>query len=136
MGQSRRSDHIPAGGGSVHLTPWAEASVVKVTGAQTGGAFTVAELTTDSTWHRPAYVHHELHECFYVVAGMFEARLDDRPPVVALGPGAVLFVPRGAPRSLRTVRGTGPLLPIRTPGHALDPMSPLSGIEFTVHPVP
>jgi mannose-6-phosphate isomerase-like protein (cupin superfamily) len=137
MGQSRRSDHVRADGGTVHLTPWGERSAVKVTGAQTGGAFTVTELITDSAWRRPAYVHHELDECCYVVDGAFEARLDDRSPAVPLRPGDVLFIPRGVQRSLRSAwPGTGRLLLIGTPGHAPDPTAPLAGIEFVVHPVP
>jgi mannose-6-phosphate isomerase-like protein (cupin superfamily) len=105
--------------------------LLKVSGAQNGGAFDLAELVTPPGWHRLAYVDHERDELFYVVDGDYEARLDDQPATVPLPTGASLFVPRGVQRSLRRTRpGTGRLLLMRTPGHAPDPADTSSGIEF------
>ena len=64
------------GSGAPVPTPWSEVLVGKLTGDSTGGAFSVAELTAEPGWSRPAYVQHRLDECFYVAAGSFTASVE------------------------------------------------------------
>ncbi len=125
--------HVEAGGGADVPTPWGEIAVGKVSGRQTGGAFSLDELAVTSGWSRPAYVHHEVDECFYVVEGTFAVDLDDGGDGVDVGAGAVLFVPRGAARSLRCTSLEGRLLVLQTPGRPLDPAAPLAGVESVQH---
>jgi len=128
-GTRRVSTQVEPGRGEHLRTPWGETAAGKVTGAQTGGAFSLAELLTPSGWFRPAYVHHEVDECFYVVEGRFTVALDDRDDVAELAAGSVLFVPRGVARSLRSTGGGGRLLILQTPGRSLDAAQSLAGIE-------
>ncbi len=128
------SMHLGPGGGEDLRTPWGEIVTGKISDAQTGGAFSLAELSTTASWCRRSYVHHEVDECFYVIAGTFAVGLDDREERVDLTTGAVLFVPRGVARSLSCTSHRGRLLVVQTPGRPFDPAAPLAGVERVEDP--
>jgi mannose-6-phosphate isomerase-like protein (cupin superfamily) len=64
---------------------------LKVSSAQTGGAFEIIEL--DGRGGPPAHVHHNHDECFWIIAGLFTFTLGtDKVEAPA---NSVVFVPRG-----------------------------------------
>ena len=65
----------------------------KVVGADTDGAFTVAELTAGPEMGPPPHIHHHADECFYVLEGTFDFSLAGRP--FSGGPGAFVYLPKG-----------------------------------------
>jgi mannose-6-phosphate isomerase-like protein (cupin superfamily) len=111
-----------AGDGPTLPSQWEERLIGTVAAAQTGGAFTLAELVAEPGWRRDTYVHHEADECFIVLEGLVAVRLDDQDEPLTATAGAVLYVPRGVARSLHN---PGPdaarLLLIHTPGHGPGP---------------
>lgn len=120
---------VAPSGGPPAVTPWVETAFTVVLGGQTGGAFTLLEVLAEPGWARPTYVHHAADECFYVVQGAVEVRLDDPDRLAVAGPGVSVYVPRGVGRSLRLLSAAaGRLLVITTPGSPYDPTAP--GIEF------
>lgn len=85
---------------------------LKVTGADTDGAFMVVEylLTADI----PPHIHVRQHESFYVVAGELTVRVASDE--FAAGPGDFVFLPGGIPHALSVASEEAPtLLVIATP---------------------
>jgi mannose-6-phosphate isomerase-like protein (cupin superfamily) len=64
-----------------------------ISSAASGGAYTAIELSARPGWARPAYVHHQVDQRFYVAKGEFEGELDDQPQPVRLRHGSLLYVP-------------------------------------------
>ena len=118
----------PAEAGRAVPTPWLDAPIEKVDGTATGGAFSITELTVDRHWGRPPYVHHVLDEALYVVSGSVQATVETSEVPLELGPGSLLFVPRGVLRSLRAFGEGAVLLIVTTPGARAE--DPTEGIEF------
>lgn len=131
MPTARRPAFLPSGEGCAVPTPWPEELIGKIDGTSTGGAFSVAELVPTAGWSRPPYTHHVLDECFYVAAGSFVATVDTALHPLELTAGSILFVPRGALRSIRVTALDSRLLVVSTPGQAPDALEPATGIEFT-----
>jgi len=65
----------------------------KITGDETGGAMTVAELVADPELAPPPHVHLRADESFYVLEGTFDFMLAGRR--FTAGPGAFVHLPRG-----------------------------------------
>jgi mannose-6-phosphate isomerase-like protein (cupin superfamily) len=130
MTPARMSSSLLAPGeGQMLPSLWDECLIGAVTPAQTGGAFTLAELIAEPGWRRETYVHHEADECFVVVVGCVTVQLDDSAAPLIAEAGAVLYVPRGVARSLHnTGPGVARILVIQTPGHEAG-QDAASGIE-------
>lgn len=64
---------------------------LKVSTAQTAGAFDVIEL--DTAKGPMPHVHRDHEECFYIVEGLFTFQLDTEQ--IEAPAGSVVFVPRG-----------------------------------------
>ena len=90
----------------------------KVVGEDTGGAFTVAELTAGPELGPPPHIHRRADESFYVLEGTFEFSLAGR--AFTAGPGSFVHLPKGVVHTHRAGGGA--------PAKALVIQSP-SGIE-------
>jgi len=65
----------------------------KVVSSDTGGAFTVAELTAGPEMGPPPHIHRNNDETFYVLEGTFDFSLAGQ--AFSAGPGAFVYLPRG-----------------------------------------
>jgi len=108
----------PSGAGT--WLPWGDRVLELVPARLSSGAFASFQVLASPTLRRPAYVNHAADEAFVVLSGSVSFTVSGRAPFADLGPGAAVYVPRGALRSF----GTGPdgarLLLIQTPGQDLD----------------
>ena len=89
----------------------------KVTGEQTGGAYSLFEVTSPPGGGSPPHVHHRGDESFYVLEGEFEFLLGDS--ATRMKAGSLVHVPRGNLHAHKNV-GEGParMLVGHTPGRA------------------
>jgi mannose-6-phosphate isomerase-like protein (cupin superfamily) len=106
-----------------HLMPWegrafrgrGNTIVFKVTGADTGDAYSLSEVWVDPGAGVPPHIENLYDELLVVLEGSF--RIDVAGTVRDCGPGEAVFVPRGTPHSIYNagpVRGRG--LGIQSPG--------------------
>ena len=65
----------------------------KAVGADTNGAFTVAELNAGPELGPPPHIHRNNDESFYVLEGTFEFSLAGR--AFSAGPGSFVHLPKG-----------------------------------------
>jgi mannose-6-phosphate isomerase-like protein (cupin superfamily) len=87
----------------------------KIPSRQTGGAYTLFEVTTQPGAGPPAHVQHREDECFYVLEGDYEFLIGGE--VLRVGAGSLLYVPKGTLHSHKNVgEGVGRMLVIQTPG--------------------
>ncbi|HYC55353.1 MAG TPA: cupin domain-containing protein [Candidatus Binatia bacterium] len=77
-----------------------------VSGAQTGGAYAVAEIVSPAGSGPPPHVHADEDEIFYVLEGSVELFDGEKRSIV--GPGSVAVLPRGRVHGYRNA-GTTPL---------------------------
>ena len=103
---------IPAGGGE-RLRFGDVEILVRATAASTGGAMSVfEEIDPVDT---PLHVHEHEDELFYALEGEHVFRVGEREHRV--GPGGLVFAPRGVPHAQRrVVPRTGRVLVVCTPG--------------------
>ena len=89
----------------------------KVTAGQTGGAYSLFEEAVQPGEGASPHIHHREDECFYVVEGEIEFRLNEE--IVATTSGSVVYVPRGTVHAF-TNTGEKParILDLLTPGGA------------------
>jgi mannose-6-phosphate isomerase-like protein (cupin superfamily) len=87
--------------------------LVRASAETTGGAFTVIEELPPMV-DTPLHVHAKEEEMFYVLEGEHIVQCGDQE--FNLGPGGVVFLPRGIPHSQRrVVPGEGRLLVLTSP---------------------
>ena len=65
----------------------------KTSSDQTGGAYSLYEVSTHPGGGPPPHVHHREDESFYVLQGEFEFVVDDS--TTRAGMGSLIYVPRG-----------------------------------------
>jgi mannose-6-phosphate isomerase-like protein (cupin superfamily) len=94
----------------------------KITGAETGGALCVAELTSFPHNGPPPHIHHREDESFYVIDGKFSFLLGSR--TVEASPGSFFRVAKG---TLHTYQNIG-----TRPGKALVILTPAGFENFWV----
>ncbi len=88
--------------------------VVRIPSAATGGAFALMEESRPMV-DTPTHVHDREDEYFYVLEGEHVYRVGDEE--FRVGPGGLVFAPRGVPHSQRrVVPGTGRQLVLVSPG--------------------
>ena len=99
--------------GTGELLRFGEVEVlVRATAASTGGAFSLFE--EKEPVDTPLHVHEHEDEAFYVLEGEHEFQVGERTHRV--GPGGVVFAPRGIPHSQRrVVPRTGHILVLTVP---------------------
>jgi quercetin dioxygenase-like cupin family protein len=90
----------------------------KVTGDDTNGAYTVAELAAGPELGPPPHIHRNADESFYILEGTFDFSLAGQ--AFSAGPGAFVYLPRGVVHTHRAGGGA--------PARAIVIQSP-SGIE-------
>jgi mannose-6-phosphate isomerase-like protein (cupin superfamily) len=103
---------LDAGGGEL-LTFGEVKILVRATAESTGGAFTLIEEVPPLV-DTPRHVHANDDELFYILEGEHVIEVGDRE--FRVGPGGMVFAPRGVPHSQRRVEpGVGRLLVMITP---------------------
>jgi quercetin dioxygenase-like cupin family protein len=109
--------------GVTHVSPgegcslWVLGELVmcKTTSEQTGGAYSLFEVTTQPGGGVLPHVQHREDESFYVLEGEYEFLVEGR--TIRASVGSLIYVPRGnlhAHKNLRTT--TGRMLVSQTPG--------------------
>src|SRR5215204_7743831 len=87
----------------------------KIRSCQTGGAYSLFEVTTQPGAGSPHHVQHREDESFYVLEGEFEFLLHGHTLIA--GASSLLYVPKGTLHAHRNVgEGVGRLLVTQTPG--------------------
>jgi mannose-6-phosphate isomerase-like protein (cupin superfamily) len=88
--------------------------LVRASAESTGGAFSLVE-EVPPLLDTPMHVHARDDELFYILAGEHVIQVGERE--FPVGPGGMVFAPRGVPHSQRrVVPGEGRLLVMTTPG--------------------
>ena len=88
----------------------------KTTSEQTGGAYSLFEVTTQPGVGPPPHVQHREDESFYVLEGEYEF-LDDAGGTTRARTGSLIYVPRGNLHTHKNVgTTTGRMLLSQTPG--------------------
>jgi mannose-6-phosphate isomerase-like protein (cupin superfamily) len=92
---------------------------VKMSAAETGGAYTLCEAIEPPGAAASLHRHPTYDETHIVCEGYYECRLGDA--VLMLGPGEMMFAPRGTPHSIKSIGPeTGRELLISSPGGIFD----------------
>lgn len=96
-----RAPRVLARGEGERLNVIGDRQTVKVSGADTDGAFVLVENLNEPGVGIPMHVHHEEDEVFYVISGQVEFTLDHGPVVAEAG--TTVFLPKGTPHAFRVV---------------------------------
>jgi quercetin dioxygenase-like cupin family protein len=87
---------------------------VKLSGADTAGAYTIVESVTQPQSGPPLHRHSREDECFYVLEGQFLFEVDGHR--IQTGPGSSVFAPRGTAHTFKNVgAAAGRLLVVSQP---------------------
>lgn len=102
---------IPDGGAAPHSLADDEGTAIwsfgalmniKVSGADTGGAFALVDHLADPGVESPYHRHHNEEELFYVLDGEVTCYYgDDGEASVRAGPGETVYLPRNVPHGFR-----------------------------------
>jgi mannose-6-phosphate isomerase-like protein (cupin superfamily) len=122
--ETRREGEAQVGKEVAHVLPregrrslWVlgESLTYKVPSRQTGGAYSLFEVTTQPGAGPPPHVQHREDESFYVLEGEYEFLLGSH--TLRAGAGSLLYVSKGALHSHKNVSEVvGRMLVILTPG--------------------
>jgi mannose-6-phosphate isomerase-like protein (cupin superfamily) len=105
---------VPPGEGR-SLWVLGELVTCKTTSEQTGGAYSLFEVTTQPGVGPPPHIQHREDESFYVLEGEYGFLVESNP--IRAGAGFLLYVPTGALHTHKTVgEGVGRMLVTQTPG--------------------
>lgn len=98
-------------------SPAGEPVVVRATGAESGGAYDLLEVTiSPGPGITPMHIHHDMDEAMYVLAGEITIKLGNEHHV--LTPGSYAMAPRGVPHTYRNSgREPARVLFLNTPGN-------------------
>jgi mannose-6-phosphate isomerase-like protein (cupin superfamily) len=106
--------HIPPGGGR-SLWVLGELVTYKTTSEQTGGAYSLFEVSTQPGIGPPPHVQHREEESFYVLEGVYEFVVESHS--LRAGAGSLLYVPKGTLHAYKNVgEGLARMLMSQTPG--------------------
>jgi mannose-6-phosphate isomerase-like protein (cupin superfamily) len=112
---SPRTTHLGPGEGRVLRAAGGELVTCKIAAEQTGGAYSLFEVTSRPGGGPPPHVQHREDECFYVLEGEFEFLAEE--DILRVSAGSLVYVPRGTLHAHRNVgEGVGQLLISQTPG--------------------
>jgi len=105
--------YVPAGTGPAYCGPGDRLTFL-ITGAETGGAFFMAEVSVAPGGGPPPHVHSREEESFYVQQGTLAVQVGDKGLNVSAGD--FVHIPRGTAHSFKNVGGeTAKLLMVATP---------------------
>jgi mannose-6-phosphate isomerase-like protein (cupin superfamily) len=93
---------------------FAALSVIKASGADTGGQMTILEQTEPPNTEGPLHVHHREDEAFFILEGSATFQVGDQ--TIEAGAGDYLFGPRHVPHKYDTGPEGCRMLFICTPG--------------------
>jgi mannose-6-phosphate isomerase-like protein (cupin superfamily) len=106
--------HVPPGEGR-SLWVLDELVTCKLTSEQTGGAYSLFEVTTQPDGGVLPHVQHREDESFYVLEGEYEFMIEGR--TIRAGASSLLYVPKGTLHAHKNVgEGAGRMLVSQTPG--------------------
>lgn len=126
----RRFPHVPAGAGETYNVI-GELLTLKVTNAETGGAFTVVELVAQPGGGPPLHTHPS-SESFTILEGEFEftGLACSQPYSFRAVPGDTVFIPAAAPHAYKAVGETpGKTLLVLTPGTEMEQFFAEAGVR-------
>jgi len=108
----------PAEGRATRM-PGAQLVTRKVGSDQTGGAYSLFEVTVGAGGGEGPHVQHREDECFYVLEGRFGFVVEGEQ--IEAGPGSLVYVPKGVLHAFENAgETTGKLLVSQTPGGAYE----------------
>jgi quercetin dioxygenase-like cupin family protein len=106
--------HVPPGEGR-SLWVLGELVTYKTTSEQTGGAYSLFEVTTQPGGGVPPHVQHREDESFWVLEEGYEFLIEGR--TIRAGAGSLIYVPKGILHSHKNVgEEVGRMLVSQTPG--------------------
>jgi len=74
-------------------------TMIKATGAETGGAYGLIEQRSNAGVMTPLHVHYAEDELWFVIDGQISVHVDGE--TVEIGAGDLAFGPRGVPHAFR-----------------------------------
>ena len=108
----------PAEGRATQM-PGAQLVTRKVSSDQTGGAYSLFEVTVGAGGGEGPHIQHREDECFYVLEGRFGFVVEGEQ--IEVGPGSLVYVPKGVLHAFEnTDETTGRMLVSQTPGGAYE----------------
>ena len=87
---------------------------VKASAADTGGGYTLVEITAPAGLRAPLHVHHREDEGFYVLEGSVIVQVGEE--IVELGEGQHTYGPRGIPHRVTVGPDGARMIWVLTPG--------------------
>jgi mannose-6-phosphate isomerase-like protein (cupin superfamily) len=112
---SETAKYLSPGQGTSYRVLGGDVVTIKVTGADSAGAFTMIETVTPPDAGPPLHRHMREEETFFVLEGSFVFHVGDRR--IMAGQGSLLVAPRGVPHRFVNVGSSpGRLLVIIRPG--------------------
>ena len=129
---------------AVHVAP-AEGRAVRMAGAQlvtrkvssdqTGGAYSLFEVTVGAGGGEAPHIQHREDECFYVLEGRFGFVVEGEQ--IEAGPGSLVYVPKGVLHAFENAgEATGRMLVSQTPGGVYEGFVEEAGEPATGEAVP
>jgi quercetin dioxygenase-like cupin family protein len=110
-----RVAYLPPSEGRRSLWVLGELVTYKITSYQTGGAYSLFEVTAQPGAGPPPHVHHREDESFYVLEGEYEFLSGEE--TFQVGAGSLLYIPKGTLHAHKNVgEGEGRMLVAQTPG--------------------
>jgi quercetin dioxygenase-like cupin family protein len=107
--------YLPPGEGTRSLWVLGELVTYKITSYQTGGAYSLFELTAQPGAGPPPHVQHREDEAFYILEGEYEFLVEGL--TINAGSGSLIYVPKGNLHAHKSVgEGIGRMLVSQTPG--------------------
>ncbi len=108
----------PAEGQTIQM-PRAQLVTRKVSSDQTGGAYSLFEVTVGPGGGEGPHIQHREDECFYVLEGRFGFVVEGE--WIEAGPGSLVYVPKGVLHAFENAgETTGRMLVSQTPGGAYE----------------
>jgi quercetin dioxygenase-like cupin family protein len=109
---SATSPGLSADGGE-RLLWMGEPTLIKATGAETGGRYSLVECFVTPAGAVPRHVHHREDEAFYVLEGELTFQIGDA--TFEAGPGSFVFGPRDVPHTYTVKTPTARILMLFSP---------------------
>lgn len=100
MSNQNQVKYVPAGTGPVYWGPGDQMTFL-ITGAQTGGAFFLAEVSVPPEGGPPPHIHRREDESFYLLEGTLMVQAGEKS--LHVSPGDFVHVPRGTPHCFKNI---------------------------------
>ena len=108
---------VRPGEGSRSLWVLGELVTYKIPSYQTGGAYSLFEVTTQPGAGAPPHIHHREDESFYMLEGEYDFFLNSAGETLRVGASSLVYVSKGTLHSHENVgESAGRMLVSQTPG--------------------